>query len=393
MPYDHASSPSFYSEEACQLADLQALCAQSLSRADLSFAKDVQKNVPIYDAADLEPLLGDPNQRRALLSEWAWIFRASAGVLAIQGAVRDTSALETANAIFADIIAEEKAGSGGGGDHFAKAGANDRVWNSLQKLCLRAPEVFARCFASPTIAAACEAWLGPHYQVTAQVNLVRPGGAAQSAHRDYHLGFQTAAGAAAYPAHAHELTAALTLQGAVAHTDMPIESGPTKLLPFSQLYGAGYVAFRRPEFSAYFEESYVQLPLRQGDAVFFNPALFHAAGANTSKDVQRLAHLLQISSAFGVAMETIDRAAMSKALYPVLHSAQADASLTPPEIAAVVAASAQGYAFPTNLDTDPPVGGLAPQTQQDIMHCALAEGWPPEQLNAALKARAQRSRT
>ena len=38
----------------------------------------------------------------------------------------------------------------------------------------------------------CEAWLGPNYQMTAQVNLVHPGGDFQQAHRDYHLGFQTA---------------------------------------------------------------------------------------------------------------------------------------------------------------------------------------------------------
>ena len=33
------------------------------------------------------------------------------------------------------------------------------------------------------------AWLGPAYQVTSQVNVVRPGGVAQDPHRDYHLGF------------------------------------------------------------------------------------------------------------------------------------------------------------------------------------------------------------
>ncbi len=391
MPYDSDKSASFYREADCRLADLEALCQQSLSLSDLSFADAVEKNVPIYSAAAVVPLLADPNKRLDLLSEWAWIFRASAGVIAIQGAVSDTRALDEANAVFDAIIAEEKAGSGGGGDHFAKPGANDRIWNSLQKLCLRAPDVFARCFASPAIAGACEAWLGPRYQVTAQVNLVRPGGAAQSAHRDYHLGFQTAAGAAAYPAHVHELSAALTLQGAVAHTDMPLESGPTKLLPFSQLYDAGYVAFRRPEFSDYFEANYIQLPLSQGDAVFFNPALFHAAGANTSADVQRLANLLQISSAFGRPIETVDRRAMSKALYPVLRAAQAEARMSACEIAAVVAASAEGYAFPTNLDTDPPVGGLAPETQQTIIARALGEDWSAEQLNAALDAREERS--
>ena len=51
----------------------------------------------------------------------------------------------------------------------------------------------------------------------------------------------------------------------------------------------------------------MQLPLPKGDAAFFNPALFHGAGTNVSRDIQRVANLLQVSSAFGRAMETVDR--------------------------------------------------------------------------------------
>ena len=43
-----------------------------------------------------------------------------------------------------------------------------------------------------------------------------------------------------------------------------------------------------------------------------------------------------------------------------------------------IAARAEGYAFPTNLDRDPPVGGMAPKTQQDFNREALKEGWAPE---------------
>ena len=39
----------------------------------------------------------------------------------------------------------------------------------------------------------------------------------------------------------------------------------------------------------------VQLALGIGDAVFFNPALFHAAGTNRTTDVDRMANLLQVS--------------------------------------------------------------------------------------------------
>lgn len=77
----------------------------------------------------------------------------------------------------------------------------------------------------------------------------------------------------------HRLSPVLTLQGAVAHCDMPVESGPTLFLPYSQTYLPGYLALKRPEFRTYFEENHVQLPLEKGDVVFFNPALFHAAAA------------------------------------------------------------------------------------------------------------------
>jgi ectoine hydroxylase-related dioxygenase (phytanoyl-CoA dioxygenase family) len=58
-------------------------------------------------------------------------------------------------------------------------------------LGLRAPSVFAGHYANAILVVAAEAWLGPHFHVTSQVNVVRPGGEAKQAHRDHHLGFQT----------------------------------------------------------------------------------------------------------------------------------------------------------------------------------------------------------
>ena len=81
------------------------------------------------------------------------------------------------------------------------------------------------------------------------------------------------------------------------------------------------------------------LPLAKGDAIFFNPALFHAAGTNHTTDVRRMANLLQVSSAYGRAMETVDRTRMTKALYPTLCAAQQDGSLTPDQIANTIAAN------------------------------------------------------
>ena len=71
------------------------------------------------------------------------------------------------------------------------------------------------------------------------------------------------------------------------------------------------LAVHQPECLAVFEKHYVQLPLLKGDAVFFNPALIHAAGNNRTANIRRTANLLQVSSAFGRAMETVNRERMS----------------------------------------------------------------------------------
>ena len=75
---------------------------------------------------------------------------------------------------------------------------------------------------------------------------------------------------------------------------------------------------------------------------------------------------------------------MCAALYPVLRSMLAEGRLTAGDAANVVAACAEGYSFPTNLDRDPPIGGLAPKTQVALMHEALTECWEPEAFAKAL---------
>ena len=327
-----------------------------------ALASSIESGVPIYDATALAGRLEDGPERAEMLDEWAEVLMNGAGCFAIAGATPDGSVIDESSAVLFDLIAQEKAGaSGGGGDHFAAAGLNDRLWNSLEKHALTAPESFIRYYANPWIAAASEAWLGPRYQMTAQVNLVHPGGKPQTAHRDYHLGFMAQDQSAQFPLHAHLLTAALTLQGAIAHVDIPVEAGPTKLLPHSQKYALGYLAYHEQAFRDVFEERFVQVPLKKGDLLWFNPATFHAAGENRTPDVERLVNLFQVSSAFGRTMETVDRRSMLAAVEPAL----AAVSLSDIERRAVIASTAEGYAFPLNLDTNPPIGGLAPATDQE----------------------------
>ena len=343
--------------------------------ADCPGASEIIRNIPIYDRRNVTAATG---------AEWADILLNGAGVFVIRRAVEDAAVVDAASDVFRTIIAEERAAGLAAGDHFAKAGANDRIWNSLQKLCLRAPDVYAGYMANPVIDLACRSWLGPGYQMATQVNQVRPSGKAQQPHRDYHLGFMSAEQMTDYAPHIHRFGPMLILQGGIAHGDIPVESGPTKLLPHSQRFLEGYMAALLPEFRSYFEEHYVQLPLAKGDAVFFSPALFHAAGENRTSDVVRMVNLLQIASPFAKHMESIDRMAMSLAVYPHL------AALGKAQRQAVIAATADGYAFPTNLDRDPPLGGMAPPSQQAVLTKAVEEGWSVEQLDKALVQQAGR---
>ncbi|GGZ02484.1 phytanoyl-CoA dioxygenase family protein [Streptomyces poonensis] len=379
---------TWLTEADCDLDAFRALVEQSTDPADHPYADAVEQNVPLYDSDRLRRRRAAAG-RRTVQAELVHALLNGPGIVVLKRAFTDPAVIDRATEAFTALIEEERASGTARGDHFAKPGANDRVWNALEKTATRFPDIFADYYANDMLALVSEAWLGPAYQMTSQINVVNPGGAAQSAHRDYHLGFLSQQQATAYPAHVHRLSPVLTLQGAVAHCDMPVESGPTLYLPHSQKYEPGYLAFRRPEFIAYFDEHHVQLPLEKGDAAFFNPALFHAAGHNRSPHIKRMANLLQVSSAFGRAMETVDREAMANAVFPVLLARRSEGA-TDDWLRNVVAATAEGYPFPTDLDLDPPVDGLAPPSQADVLWQAVAEEWPPEHLRSALRAHTER---
>lgn len=349
-----------------------AVCEQQVNIADYPHAHEVVSKVVIYQADRLRSAM--QRDRTALLAELHRLFRDGSGVMAVRNTYPDTAVIDRHSEVFRQIIADESA-SVVRADHFAKAGANQRIWNSLQKAAEHSPDSFIEYYANPLLGLISEAWLGPYFQATAQVNVVTPGGQAQQPHRDYHLGFQSDEVAARFPLPIHRLSQNLTLQGAVAHTDMPLETGPTLLLPFSQQYELGYLAWRDQRFIDYFASHAIQLPLNKGDLLFFNPALFHAAGTNRTTDQFRMANLLQISSAFGKPMETVNREKMVLALYPSLLKRVEQGELDEEGMQAVIAMSADGYSFPTNLDTDPPLHGMAPQTGQQLLELALRERW------------------
>ncbi len=388
----NVSRPVRLKESDCSVADFAEVVSATTDIADFPHADSVEQGVLVYDSAALRRAVVSADGHAEVAGELVRALTDGPGLVVLKGAFDDLDVVDRVTEAFDAMIAEELAEGTAPGDHFAKPGANSRVWNALEKLAVRDPEAFVDYYANDILALISGAWLGPGYQVTSQVNVVRPGGVAQDPHRDYHLGFLANDVVERYPAHVHLLSPVLTLQGAVAHSDMPVESGPTMYLPHSHKYVPGYLAWRLPEFRAYFADHFVQLPLAKGDAGFFNPALFHGAGNNVSADVQRMANLLQVSSGFGRAMETVDRVRTSKAVYPVLAARKA-AGATDEFLTNAIASSAEGYPFPTNLDRDANVNGLTPLAQAELIHQALDEGWDTARTNSALDAYADRRRT
>ncbi len=168
---------------------------------------------------------------------------------------------------------------------------------------------------------------------------------------------------------------------------MPVESGPTLYVPYSQKYLPGYLAWRLPQFCGYAEEHHVQLPLAKGDAVFFNPALFHGAGQNRSAGIERMANLLQICLLFGPCHGERRPGRDNQRRVPGTTATQAPGRRRGLD-SNVVAACAEGYPFPTNLDHDSPVDRVArchrPRSHGSLSRrngrrrsCAKSCGRPP----------------
>ncbi|MGJ8582765.1 MAG: phytanoyl-CoA dioxygenase family protein [Marinosulfonomonas sp.] len=390
MTHDVTARPVWLSANSGSLDDFKAIVGQNTNPDSVPYARSVAANVPIYHADDIAAM--DEAALRSVMAEWVNVFMHGAGIIVVENMIA-ADVMDRATELFTQMIDDEKAAGAVVSDHFAKPGSNDRVWNALEKHCVADPEGFALYYGNPVLAAVCQAWLGPAYQITAQVNRVNPGGTAQAAHRDYHLGFMSPETIAQYPSHIHTVSPVLTLQGALAHVEMPVEAGPTMYLPFSQQYFEGYLAFERPEFQEYFQDNHVQMALKKGDGVFFNPALMHGAGNNVSSDILRLANLVQVSSAFGRAMETVDRTRMARCLYPELQNLRNAGRLDAAGIDAAIAATAEGYAFPTNLDRDPPPSGHAPVSQAVHMKKALAAGTSPAEFEQLLQDLAQKRLT
>ncbi|KAF2218778.1 hypothetical protein BDZ85DRAFT_253294 [Elsinoe ampelina] len=356
--------------------ELKAIASRTLTTTDCPLAASVVKNVPMYDCSKLN--IVDSSRREALMTELYNMLLHGPGVLVLKIMYTNHDLLDETNATFSNVIDSERTTSKG--DHFFANNTNSRIWNSFSKHCLTSPSTFIPYYSNPFLALICEAYLGPAYRITTQLNIVHPGGTAQTCHRDYHLGFQTAEQVSRWPRAMHTASQLLTLQGAIAHTDMPLLSGPTRLLPFSQRLESGFMSYRDADFQSFFLEHHIALPLQKGYGLFFNPALYHAAGENKTAEFDRSANLVQVSSAFGKPMESIDTLPLVEKTWDGLKE-KFDAEGMSQEVEAFVQAVAEGYPFPTNLDRRPPAhGGMAPESEQGLLRRALVDGWGRERV-------------
>lgn len=348
------------------------ICKQSIC-IDYPLSNYIHNNVIIYDALKLQDV-----EEMKLKSEFNYALDKGPGVIAIKN-MFSTNTIDRMTTIFNNIIKNESFVSNES-DHFNVGKKNVRVWNALEKTALMSPDTFIDYYSNNMLRIVSESWCGEGYEMTSQVNIVKSTGYGQKVHSDYHLGFQPLENILKFPQNVHLMSKYLTLQGAIAHTNMTHKSGSTMLLPFSHQYELSYIASKQKEFQDYFEENYIQIPLDKGDGLFFNPGLFHAAGKNHTLDINRCANLLQISSPFGKTMESVDHIRIMKKIYRKLL----DKKIPMNEKYNVCKSITDGYPFPTNLDTSVTVNGLLPLSQLDIIINSLDQNLSFEDFNTSL---------
>ena len=370
----------YFSDSDIDYDELISICSQETIEANYPLSDSISNNVVIYDAKDFRSFVGNIEEEIKLKTEMHHVLESGPGVFVVRNLYNE-DVIDESNAIFEKIVKNE---SNSSNDHFA-AGTNTRIWNSFQKLAMENQEAFINYYSNDLVKIIAESWCGPNSQMTAQVNIVRPGGEMQKPHRDYHLGFQENEVVEKFPISIHRLSNYLTLQGGVAHTDMPLESGPTVVLPYSQQYDLGYLTWRDTKFADFFNKYSVQNSMSKGDGIFFNPAIFHAAGANITNNFHRIGNLLQISSAFGKTMEHIDYIKIITHIYPSLLDHIKNKTLSERLIENVLICATDGYAFPTNLDSDKNSDSkLQGMSMFDLTKQSLLDSLSPEKFKLKL---------
>ena len=142
--------------EDCRLDEFRALTGQRTRPGDYPHAAGTEQDVLVYDSERLRAA-GDHG---AVAAELARALLDGPGIVVLKRAFA-RPVVDRATAAFTALIEEERAAGTARGDHFAKPGANDRLWGALDKLAVRDPEAFADYYANDMLALVARAWLGP----------------------------------------------------------------------------------------------------------------------------------------------------------------------------------------------------------------------------------------
>ena len=136
--------------EACRLDELIAVVEVPTKPEDHPHATRIEQGVPVYDADAVRTAVEDADEATALRGELAMALLHGPGIVAVNDAVAG-DVVDRATVAFSAMIAEQRAGAATAGDHFAAPGANDRVWNALEKLALADPATFVDYYAGDAI--------------------------------------------------------------------------------------------------------------------------------------------------------------------------------------------------------------------------------------------------
>ena len=107
--------------------------SQKTNKSDVPLSKGIEKNIPLYEGKEINERSLEENYKIELLREWSNVFKEGSGIIVIKKGIANSKVISEATSVFTKLIETEKEKFNSGGDHFAKPGANDRVWNALEK--------------------------------------------------------------------------------------------------------------------------------------------------------------------------------------------------------------------------------------------------------------------
>jgi len=269
------------------------------------------------------------------------------GVVIIRNAYSDFQLLDRVYTNFKNRIETEE-NLGISANDLTTPRSNKRLFNALNKLAEDNPKDFIEYYSNKYLHHVVNTCLGPFYQIVSEINLVVPGELGQLPHRDYPFCVYTKKLLETLPSNLLKCAPFLTLQAGVIHQDTPIEMGSTRFILGSQKETDGYRTMRNPVDINRFEKESIQFDLKKGDLIFFNSAIYHAGGGNSTIN-PRLINLLQISSGMIRPLATINFLELVQNLYQYLILIS-----DKDKVERICRVITECWPFPTNFITDKP---------------------------------------